>query len=46
MSQMDKDVKRLTWAGLLLGVGALTSLVARRLSAAIWRRTFKEEPPE
>jgi len=43
---MDKDVKRLTWAGLLLAVGALASLIARRLSAAIWRRTFNEEPPE
>lgn len=42
----SRDVKRLTWAGLLLAVGALARLVAHRLTAAIWRRAFKEEPPE
>ena len=37
--------KRLMWSGLLAGLGALTSLVASRLAAAIWVRVFKEDPP-
>ena len=38
-------VKRLMWAGLLAGVGGLTSLVANRIATQIWLRVFKEEPP-
>ena len=37
--------KRLMWSGLLAGLGALTSIVATRLAAAIWVRVFKEDPP-
>jgi len=37
--------KRLMWSGLLAGVGALTSIVANRVAAAIWLRVFKEDPP-
>jgi hypothetical protein len=38
-------VKRLMWAGLLAGVGALTSIVANRIATEIWLRVFKEDPP-
>ena len=44
---MDNDmVRKLLWAGLLAGTGALASLAAHRLSTAIWYRVFNEEPPE
>jgi hypothetical protein len=44
---MDSDiVKRLVWAGLLAGVGAIASIVTARLAAVIYRRAFGEEPPE
>lgn len=44
---MENDVfKRLIWAGLLAGVGALASVVASRASAALWKRVFDEDPPE
>jgi hypothetical protein len=39
-------VKRLMWSGLLAGIGALSSVVATKLAAVIWRRAFGEEPPE
>ncbi len=39
-------VKRLMWAGLLAGMGALASVATTKLSAVIWRRVFGEEPPE
>ncbi len=44
---MDNEiVKRLMWTGLVAGTGALASVVAMRVSAAIWRQIFKEDPPE
>lgn len=44
---MENDmVRRLLWAGLVAGTGALASIAAHRLSAAIWVRLFDEEPPE
>jgi hypothetical protein len=44
---MDSDiVRRLAWAGLLAGTGALASIAAARLSAVIYRRIFDEDPPE
>ena len=44
---MQNDlVKRLVWSGLLAGVGALTTIVAQRLAAAIWMRLFDEDPPD
>ena len=44
---MDSDiVRRLMWAGLLAGTGAVASLAAHRLSTAIWYRLFNEDPPE
>jgi hypothetical protein len=39
-------VKRMLWAGLLAGTGALATLAAARVSAIIWKRVFDEEPPE
>jgi hypothetical protein len=43
----DNDmVKRLAWAGLLAGVGALASIVTTRASAVIYLRIFGEDPPE
>jgi hypothetical protein len=44
---MDNEiVKRLMWTGLVAGTGALASVLAMRVSAAIWRRVFGEDPPE
>ena len=44
---MDSDiVRRLLWAGLLAGTGAIASLAAHRASTAIWYRIFDEDPPE
>jgi hypothetical protein len=43
----DNDVvKRLIWAGLLAGLGALASVVTSKIAAVIWRRAFGEDPPE
>jgi hypothetical protein len=44
---MDNElVKRLLWAGLLAGIGALSTVVANRIAAAIWARVFDEDPPD
>jgi len=44
---MENDImRRLLWTGLLAATGALASLAAHRVSAAIWLRIFNEEPPE
>jgi hypothetical protein len=44
---VDSDiVRRLIWAGLLAGTGALASIAAARASAIIYRRLFDEDPPE
>ena len=44
---MDNDVvKRLLWAGLLAGLGALASVATTKTAALIWRRAFGEDPPE
>ena len=44
---MDNDlVKRLIWAGLLAGLGALASIATTRVAAVIWRRIYDEDPPE
>jgi hypothetical protein len=44
---MDNEmVRRLMWAGLLAGTGALASIAAHKVSTAIWYRVFDEEPPE
>jgi hypothetical protein len=44
---MDNDVvRRLMWAGMVAATGALASVVANRLAAALWVRIFKEDPPE
>jgi hypothetical protein len=44
---MQNDlVKRLVWAGMLAGVGALATIVANRIAAAVYVRIFDEDPPE
>jgi hypothetical protein len=44
---MENDVvKRLMWSGLLAGLGALASVATTRVAAIIWRRAFREDPPE
>jgi hypothetical protein len=42
----NEMIKRLVWSGLLAGVGALSTILAQRAAAMIWRRLFDEEPPE
>jgi hypothetical protein len=42
----NEMVKRLVWQGVLAGVGALSTMIATRVAAALWRRIFDEEPPE
>jgi hypothetical protein len=43
----DNDmVKRLAWAGLVAGTGAVASIVTTRIAAMIFRRIFGEDPPE
>ena len=39
-------VKRLIWAGLLAGIGALASVATTKAAALIWRRIYGEDPPE
>jgi hypothetical protein len=39
-------IKRLLWSGLVAGIGALSTLVASRMAAEIWRHMFDEDPPE
>jgi hypothetical protein len=41
----NEMVRRLVWAGLLAGVGALSTIVANRIATEIWVRVFKEDPP-
>jgi hypothetical protein len=44
---MQSDImRRLVWAGLLAGTGALATVAAHRLSEVIWRQVFNEDPPE
>jgi hypothetical protein len=38
--------KKLVWSGLLAATGALASIVAARVAAAIYRRMYDEDPPE
>jgi len=38
--------KRLVWAGMVAGLGALASLASTRVAGMIWMRIFGEEPPE
>jgi hypothetical protein len=44
---MQNDLaKRLVWSGLLAGAGALSSILANRAAGVVWRRLFREDPPE
>ena len=43
----DNDIfRRLLWAGMMAAAGALATVVANRVAAAIWIRVFREEPPQ
>jgi len=42
----NEMVKRLAWSGLVAGVGAVASIVTTRVAAVIYRRIFREDPPE
>lgn len=47
VGDMDNEVvRRLMWAGLVAATGALATVVANRVAAAIWVRVFGEDPPE
>jgi hypothetical protein len=39
-------IKRLLWAGLLAGMGALATVATTRAATLIWKRVFDEDPPE
>ena len=44
---MDNEiVRRLLWAGMMAAAGALATLLANRVAAAVWVRVFGEDPPE
>jgi hypothetical protein len=42
----NEVVKRLMWAGLVAGIGALASVITTKLATVIWIRVFGEDPPE
>ena len=42
----NEAVKRLIWAGMLAGIGALASIATTKLAAVLFRRVFDEDPPE
>jgi hypothetical protein len=47
MDAENNDIlRRVIWGGLVAATGALATVAAHRLSGVIWRRVFKEEPPE
>jgi hypothetical protein len=44
---MDSEiVRKLLWAGLVAASGALASLLANRVAAALYVRITGEDPPE
>jgi hypothetical protein len=42
----NETVRRLLWTGMVAATGALASVVANRVAAALWVRIFGEDPPE
>ena len=42
----NEMVKRLMWAGLLAGLGSLSTIVTSKVAHLIWVRAFGEDPPE
>jgi hypothetical protein len=42
----SEPVKRLVWAGMLAGLGALASIATTRVAALLYRRIFDEDSPE
>jgi hypothetical protein len=46
VTKRSELTRRLMWSGLLAGLGAIATAASARLAAIIWRRAFKEDPPE
>jgi hypothetical protein len=42
----NEIVKRLMWAGLVAGIGALATVITTKVATVIWVRVFGEDPPE
>ena len=42
----NEIVRRLLWAGLVAGLGALATVATTKAATLIWRRVFGEDPPE
>ena len=42
----NEIVRRLLWAGLVAGLGALATVVTTKVATLIWVRVFGEDPPE
>ena len=42
----NEMAKRLIWAGLVAGLGALASIATTKAAGMIWRRIYGEDPPE
>jgi hypothetical protein len=38
-------LRKAMWTGLYAGLGAVSTLAARRLAAKVWRVTTGEDPP-
>lgn len=44
---MSNDViKKLVWAGILAGTGAIASIIAARAATLIYVRVYGEDPPD
>jgi hypothetical protein len=42
---METMLRKMIWSGLYAGVGAASTLAARRVATKIWRVATGEEPP-
>jgi ApbE superfamily uncharacterized protein (UPF0280 family) len=42
----NEIVRRLLWAGLVAGLGALATVATTKAATLIWQRVFGEDPPE
>ena len=42
----NEIVRRLMWAGLVAGLGALATVATTKIATLIWVRVFGEDPPE
>jgi hypothetical protein len=42
---MQAMLRKVMWSGLYAGIGAASTLAARRVASTIWRVATGEEPP-